>query len=187
MITIQLTRTSREGKAVRGKMIVPLSQKPVRDKYGDLVKENDATIDTLENADFIIPAGTYPLKHTWSPRFKKFLPILLNVPDYSDLPVTGAPDGCQQSASGGESKGRSCPSDLAERYRTSQSPCRMRQGIRIHRGTIPEHSRGCILTNVYGMSILTMFINRLEIPGERDDETFDPLHEDFQITIIDNF
>jgi len=143
MLTLTLTRTTREGNAVHGKMIVPLSQKPVRDKYGDLVKENDATIDTLENADFIIPAGTYRLKHTWSPRFKKFLPILLNVPD--------------------------------------------REGIRIHRGTLPEHSRGCILTNVYGMSILTMFINRLEIPGERDDETFDPIHEDFQITIIDNF
>ena len=143
MITLTLTRTTREGKAIRGKMIVPLSQKPVRDKYGDLVKEYDATIETLENADFIIPAGTYRLKHTWSPRFKKFLPILLNVPG--------------------------------------------REGIRIHRGTIPEHSRGCILTNVYGMSILTMFINRLEIPGERDDETNDPVHEDFQITIIDNF
>ena len=143
MITLTLTRNSKNGNAVRGKMIVPLSQKPVRDKYGDLVKENDATIETLENADFIIPAGTYRLKHTWSPRFKKFLPILLNVPG--------------------------------------------REGIRIHRGTIPEHSRGCILTNVYGMSILTMFINRLEIPGERDDETNDPVHEDFQITIIDNF
>ena len=143
MITLTLTRNSKNGNAVRGKMIVPLSQKPVRDKYGDLVKENDATIETLENADFIIPAGTYRLKHTWSPRFKKFLPILLNVPG--------------------------------------------REGIRIHRGTIPEHSRGCILTNVYGMSILTMFINRLQIPGERDDETFDPVHEDFQITIIDNF
>ena len=143
MLTLTLTRNRKNGNAVYGKMIVPLSQKPVRDKYGDLVKENDATIDTLENADFIIPAGTYRLKHTWSPRFKKFLPILLNVPD--------------------------------------------REGIRIHRGTLPEHSRGCILTNVYGMSILTMFINRLEIPGERDDETFDPIHEDFQITIIDNF
>ena len=143
MLTLTLTRNSKNGNAVRGKMIVPLSQKPVRDKYGDLVKEYDATIDTLENADFIIPAGTYRLKHTWSPRFKKFLPILLNVPG--------------------------------------------REGIRIHRGTIPEHSRGCILTNVYGMSILTMFINRLEIPGERDDETNDPVHEDFQITIIDNF
>ena len=86
MATIRLTRISREGKAVRGKMRV-----------------NGRDIATLENADYIIPVGTYPVSVTFSPRFKRMLPLIGNVPG--------------------------------------------RSGIRIHRGTKPEHSKGCILVN----------------------------------------
>ena len=87
MEVIRLTRTSREGKAVRG-----------------LMRVNGQEVATLENADYIIPAGTYPIAVTWSPKFKRMLPIVLNVPG--------------------------------------------RSGIRVHRGTKPEHSRGCILVSV---------------------------------------
>lgn len=48
-----------------------------------------------------IPEGTYEIIMTFSARFKKVMPILLNVPGYS--------------------------------------------GIRIHSGTKPEHTEGCIL------------------------------------------
>ena len=112
MITLILTRTSKTGNAVRGSIVLPFTQYPCSDR-----EEKDITISTLENADFIIPAGTYPLKRTYSYKFKKLLPILENVPD--------------------------------------------REGIRIHRGTKPEHSEGCILTDMYGQSILDIMLNRL--------------------------
>jgi len=126
MLTITLTRNAPNGKAVTGKMIIPLDAVPLR--------ENDApiTVETLENADYLIPAGTYPLELTWSPRFKKLLPILRNVPD--------------------------------------------REGIRIHMGTKPEHSEGCILTTAFGMGCLDALFNRIE-------KYFDS--ESVQIEIID--
>jgi len=86
MATIHLTRISREGKAVRGKMRV-----------------NGRDIATLENADYIIPVGTYPVSVTFSPRFKRMLPLIGDVPG--------------------------------------------RSGIRFHRGTRPEHSKGCVLVS----------------------------------------
>ena len=112
MITLTLTRTSKTGNAVRGSIVLPFTQYPCSYR-----EEQDITISTLENADFIIPAGTYPLKRTYSYKFKKLLPILENVPD--------------------------------------------REGIRIHRGTKPEHSEGCILTDMYGQSTLDIMLNRL--------------------------
>ena len=66
-------------------------------------KENGRDIATLENADYIIPVGTYPVSGTFSPRFKRMLPLIGNVPG--------------------------------------------RSGIRIHRGTKAEHSKGCILVS----------------------------------------
>ena len=86
MATIRLTRTSRDGKAVRG-----------------CLRIEGREIETLENADYIIPAGTYPVMVTYSPRFQKMMPLIANVPG--------------------------------------------RSGIRIHAGTKPEHSRGCILVS----------------------------------------
>ena len=112
MITLTLTRTSKTGNAVRGSIVLPFTQYPCSDR-----EEQDIAIKTLENADFIIPAGTYPLKRTYSYKFKKLLPILENVPD--------------------------------------------REGIRIHLGTKPEHSTGCILTDMYGQSTLDIMLNRL--------------------------
>ena len=94
MVTIRLTRISREGKAVRG-----------------IMRAEGQEIATLENADYIIPAGTYPVSVTFSPRFKRMLPLIGSVPG--------------------------------------------RSGIRFHRGTRPEHSKGCILVSATNEQQLT--------------------------------
>ena len=59
--------------------------------------------NTLENKRYLIPEGKYPVSTTYSPKFKRNLPLLSNVKN--------------------------------------------RSYIRVHRGTKPEHSRGCILVN----------------------------------------
>lgn len=97
MLTIQMTRTSKYGNAVHGKMVLPFSARPVYDR-----EEQDITIKTLENALYLIPAGTYPLRRTYSHKFKKMLPLVDEVPDRSGIRILkGVPDGC--FTSGGES------------------------------------------------------------------------------------
>ena len=86
MAVIQMRRISRNDKAVQG-----------------ILQVGTQEIATIENDDYIIPAGTYPIAVTWSPKFKRMLPLVNNVPG--------------------------------------------RSGIRIHRGTRPEHSKGCILVS----------------------------------------
>ena len=113
MRTITLIRQQTNGKAVTGTLTFELNGK----QY---------SFPSLENADFIIPEGTYPVERTWSPKFKKLLPLIQNVPD--------------------------------------------REGIRIHRGTLPEHSRGCILTDMGGMSYLQVLFNNIEQKNEYNDE-----------------
>ena len=80
----RLIRQPAEGNAVHGRLYV-----------------DGREIATLENTEYIIPCGTYPVRVSYSPKFKRMLPLVLNVPG--------------------------------------------RSGIRFHRGTKPEHSRGCIL------------------------------------------
>ena len=108
MTTIILQRTIRKGKAVIGQIGIPLEQR-------DYTVQT-CTVQTLENADYLIPAGIYPLKRTWSPKFKKPLPLIDEVPD--------------------------------------------REGIRIHLGTKPEHSTGCVLTNNEGMDLINVLFNQ---------------------------
>ncbi len=43
--------------------------------YGHL-SINGVTFDTVENNDFIIPLGTYKIYLTYSPRFKKIMPMI---------------------------------------------------------------------------------------------------------------
>ena len=113
MRTITLTRQPAQGKAVPGTLSFELNG-------------TQRTFPSLENADYLIPEGTYPVERTWSPRFKKLLPLIQNVPD--------------------------------------------REGIRIHRGSIPEHSHGCILTDMAGMSYLQVLFNIIEQKNEYNDE-----------------
>ena len=108
MINIDLIRKKTAGKAVTGTLTFPL-----------LNQEEPTTVPSLENADYLIPEGTYPVERTWSPKFKKFLPELIDVPD--------------------------------------------RFGIRIHRGSLPEHSRGCILLDMNGMAYLNTLFNQIEV------------------------
>ena len=125
MKTIKLIRENKAGNAVFGKMSFEMLNRDY---------ENETfTQPTLENADFIIPAGTYPVERTWSPRLKKALPEILDVPD--------------------------------------------RTGIRIHMGSKPEHSKGCILLDMLGMSNINCLLNQLE---ENEDEKV-------QIEIVEHF
>jgi len=124
MTTLTLTRNRRAGKAVYGQLSFEMRNR----EYA----LETFSMPSLENADYLIPAGTYPVERTWSPRFKKFLPLIENVPD--------------------------------------------REGIRIHRGTIPEHSKGCILLDLAGMSNINILFNQLENEDEKA-----------QIEIIDRY
>ena len=108
MINIDLIRQKTAGKAVTGTLTFTL-----------LGQEEPLTVPSLENADYLIPEGTYPVERTWSPKFKKFLPELIDVPN--------------------------------------------RFGIRIHRGSLPEHSRGCILLDMNGMAYLNTLFNQIEV------------------------
>lgn len=116
MIQLTLTRQTKTGKAVKGTLTFPL-----------LDREDTFSVPTLENADFLIPDGSYKVEKTWSPKFRKFLPELLEVPD--------------------------------------------RTGIRIHRGTLPEHSKGCILLDMTGMANLDILFNQLSV-FEINEEVF---------------
>ena len=113
MLTIQLTRQTRNGLAVRGKIDFPFE---VLDKASRSYVEQQMTFDTLENADFLIPAGTYPLRLTWSPRFRKEMPLIDEVPE--------------------------------------------REGIRIHMGTRPEHSTGCVLVSAEALDYIKTLFNQ---------------------------
>ena len=88
-----------EDKAVPGKLY--RTSHYVNKRTGLLVERLHYICDTLENADYLVPALIYRVAVTQSPRFKRPLPILLQVPG--------------------------------------------RSGIRFHRGSLPEHSKGCIL------------------------------------------
>ena len=101
MATIHLIRTSKAVKAVWGKMFL-----------GGVPRE----ITTLENADYIIPDGTYPVSVTFSPRFQKNLPLIDKVPK--------------------------------------------RSGIRIHTGTRPEHSQGCVLVNARDKEAIIEYLTK---------------------------
>ena len=72
-MTIKLIREKTRGKAVHGRISLPF--------------ETPLNYPTLENADFLIPAGTYPLKMTWSPRFKKMMPEICDVPEREGIRI----------------------------------------------------------------------------------------------------
>ena len=96
---------------------------------------------TLENADFIIPAGTYPLSRTWSPRFKKLLPLVENVPEREGIRIIGAPENFNFW---GERRTR-------ETYRCDEVASQS-EGF----------ERDCILTNYACMADFNSLFNRIE-------------------------
>ena len=98
---IKLIRNQAQGNAITGRLVI----------------DGRWYCNTLERVGYQIPALCYHVAVTQSPRFKRRLPIVQNVPR---LPIGGTPS-------------------------NSPSPLAYRTGIRIHRGTKPEHSTGCIL------------------------------------------
>jgi hypothetical protein len=105
----KLIRTKAEGNAVAGKLY--RTSHYINKRTGLLVERLHYICDTLENADYLIPALIYKVQVTQSPKFKRPLPILVQVPG--------------------------------------------RSGIRFHRGSRPEHSKGCILISAYMEQSLT--------------------------------
>ena len=93
---IKLIRNEPRGNAITGRLVI----------------NGRWYCNTLERVGYQIPPLCYHVAVTMSPKFKRLLPLVQNVPQTGD-----------------KAKG-----DKA-----------MRQGIRIHRGTKPEHSTGCIL------------------------------------------
>ena len=100
---------SNSGTAVHGKLY--RTSHYINKRTGLLVERLHYICDTLENADYLVPALIYKVQVTQSPRFKRLLPILIQVPG--------------------------------------------RSGIRVHRGTKPEHSKGCILVSPHCEQTLT--------------------------------
>ena len=105
----KLIRQPAEGKAVPGRLCRVHTY--YNKRTGKLVERLYPICDTLENADCLIPALIYKVAVTQSPKFKRLLPVLCQVPG--------------------------------------------RSGIRFHRGTKPEHSKGCILVSPENEKVLT--------------------------------
>ena len=103
MAYYKLIRMPAEGRAVRGRLYEALESR--------FEEKLIPVCDTIENADYLIPALTYHYSVTMSPKFKRLLPVLDQVPG--------------------------------------------REGIRIHRGTHPKHSKGCILVPPHMEKALT--------------------------------
>ena len=97
----KLIRDKAEGKAVRG--IIYRTEHRFSRSAGIYKEYFTKVCDTVENADYLVPALIYKVAVTQSAKFKRLLPVLRDVPG--------------------------------------------RNGIRIHRGTNPEHSKGCILVS----------------------------------------
>ena len=105
----KLIRATPTGKAVPGKLY--WTSHYVNKRTGEQVERLHYLCDTLENRDYLVPALIYKIQVTMSPRFKRLLPILQQVPG--------------------------------------------RAGIRFHRGSRPEHSKGCILVSAENEKRLT--------------------------------
>lgn len=109
MAYYKLIRQVAEGKAVSGKLYYVTVY--FHKRAGLYVERHHYLCDTLENAEYMVPALVYKVQVTKSPKFGRLLPVLVQVPG--------------------------------------------RTGIRIHRGTLPEHSKGCILVTAHMEQSLT--------------------------------
>lgn len=105
----KLIRAKGEGKAVPGNLY--RISHYYNKRTGLFVERMHYICDTLENADYMIPALIYRITVTQSPKFKRLLPFINQVPG--------------------------------------------RTGIRVHRGVLPEHSKGCILVSAENEKKLT--------------------------------
>ena len=105
----KLIRQPADGKSVHGKLY--RTSHYYNKRLDKMVERLHYICDTLENADYLVPALIYRVTVTLSPKFCRLLPLLNQVPG--------------------------------------------RSGIRVHRGTKPEHSLGCILVSAANEQLLT--------------------------------
>ena len=108
---IRLIRNKPQGNAITGRLVI----------------NGRWFCYTLERVGYQIPALCYYVAVTMSPKFKRLLPLVQNVP----------------ASPKSSPKGKDFNSD--EKLPSLQGGVGGRQGIRFHRGTKPEHSTGCIL------------------------------------------
>ena len=122
---IKLIRNQAQGNAITGRLVI----------------DGRWYCTTIERVGYQIPALCYHVAVTQSPKFNRRLPIVQNVPR---LPIGGTP-----SNRGVPEQSVDCWGALSEasnRAKPVQYPAaECRTGIRIHRGTKPEHSTGCVL------------------------------------------
>lgn len=118
---IKLIRNQPKGAAITGRLVI----------------DGRFFCNTLERVGYEIPALSYHVAVTMSPKFRRLLPIVQNVPR---LPIAN---------SGVPEQSVDCWGALSEasnRAKPVQYPAaECRTGIRFHRGTKPQHSTGCIL------------------------------------------
>ena len=91
---------------------------------------------TLERTGVEIPALCYHVAVTQSPRFKRLLPLVCGVPRTMSNVES-------QKSKVNETSAAVSPDFKHSTLDIKQSA--MRSGIRIHRGSKPEHSSGCVL------------------------------------------
>ena len=108
---IRLIRNKPQGNAITGRLVI----------------DGRWFCNTLERVGYQIPALCYHVAVTMSPKFKRLLPLVQNVP----------------ASPKSSPKGKDFNSD--EKLPSLQGGVGGRLGIRFHRGTRPEHSTGCIL------------------------------------------
>ena len=110
---IKLIRNEPQGSAITGRLVI----------------NGRWFCNTLERLGYQIPALCYHVAVTMSPKFKRLLPIVQNVPQTPpNLPFRGEEIHTKD-----------------ELPPLKEGQGRVRTGIRIHRGSKPEHSTGCIL------------------------------------------
>ena len=123
---IQLIRNKPQGNAITGRLVI----------------NGHWFCYTLERVGYQIPALCYHVAVTMSPKFKRLLPLVQNVP----------------ASPKSSPKGKDFNSD--EKLPSLQGGVGGRQGIRFHRGTRPEHSTGCILVVADNPSSSREFLSR---------------------------
>ena len=99
MAFYKLIRKPADGKWVRGRLF--WTSHYFNNRTQQYTEVFHFICDTLENANYLVPALIYKVQVSKSPKFQRLLPLLEQVPG--------------------------------------------RSGIRFHRGSRPEHSKGCIL------------------------------------------
>ena len=124
-----------DGKSVPGKLY--RTSHYYNKRTGLLVERLHYICNTLENADYLVPALIYRVAVTNSPKFHRPLPILQQVPGRTGIRIMGAPENFNFW---GERRTR-------ETYRCD--------GVASQSEGIERDSKGCILISAYMEQSLT--------------------------------